>query len=69
MVRVRKVFNPMIERKPYSIRSGAAVMWISEEDLISLVKQAREALPKKVQVPFSEHAMPAGKMKVMIPIV
>jgi hypothetical protein len=68
-IRVKKIFSCPIDSKPYSLRIGMFQTWLSEKDVIALVTQSREALPKKVQIPFSEKGMPAGKMKVMIPIV
>ncbi len=68
-IRVRKVFTSPLEEKPYSIRVGIFQTWLSEEDLVIVAEQVKEALPKKVQIPFSEHSIPAGDMKVMIPVV
>ncbi len=70
MIRVRKVFSNLSSTTPYVINvRGAISVWLSEEELIELVIRAREVLPKKLQIPFSEHSMPKGGMKVMIPIV
>lgn len=68
-IRVRKVFSSSMEEKPYSIRIGMFQTWLSENDLIIVIEQAKEALPKKVQLPFSKQSMPEGEMKVMIPVV
>ncbi len=68
-IRVRKVFSSPIESKPYSIRVGIFQTWLSEKDLITITEQAKEALPKKVQIPFSKQSMPEGEMTVMVPIV
>ena len=69
MVRVRKIFSDAASDTPYAIKAQNVTVWFSEEELLQLVAGVRKLLPKKVQLPFSENSMPAGEMKVMIPIV
>lgn len=69
MVRVKKIFSDAASETPYAIKVHNVTVWLSEEELIQLAHETSKFLPKKkVQIPFSEGSMPAGKMKVMIPM-